>query len=350
MNHLLKHNTQSLCTLPVILLLVMCIALLASCSKAPSNSNITYTERLGNTVNAKNVKPKRVEQLKLLPPSQLNKNTVTLGILQLAGLGHCKLNILISEHNNQLGKTATAAGRLKYQISFIQSAQACLNTLDKNSDIYSKILAAKTQKENHLIQYFNSMLFNEPELNRTWAGTNNELSTQAAGFSDTQQALSQLVTIKQHITSREFSKINTDSIFIALEQLNKYQFNQLLIQSARQQIAFNNSATSFVKTLNLRDICPTGKNKKTAKIVSNVFQKFFLGEIQPYQAQLTGYLEVLQPLYNQLWFKEEITSEPINDLTKTNSPNNLLNQLKNSAKNHVVWWQTFYKTCEISPI
>ena len=124
----------------------------------------------------------------------------------------------------------------------------------------------------------------------------------------------------------------------------------MLIQSARQQIAFNNSATSFVKTLNLRDICPTGKNKKTAKIVSNVFQKFFLGEIQHYQAQLTGYLEVLQPLYNQLWFKEEITSEPINDLTKTNSPNNLLNQLKNSAKNHVVWWQTFYKTCEISPI
>ncbi|PLT23642.1 DUF3080 family protein, partial [Pseudoalteromonas sp. MelDa3] len=266
------------------------------------------------------------------------------------GISQCKLNVLISEHNNQLGKTASAAGQLKYQINFIKSAQVCLNTLDKNSPSYTKILAAKNYKETHLMHFFNTMLFKEPELNRTWQLTSNELTTEPAGFSDTVLALKQLVLIKQQIKAKEFSEINSNSIFSALEQLNKFQFNQALIQSVRKQVVLNNNATQFVKTLNFNTLCPQGKNNKNAKIISNVFQKFYLKEIQPYQAQLTGYLEALQPLYNELWFNESISSPQINNLVKTDSASNLLNLLKSSAKKHVVWWQVFYKTCEISPI
>ena len=131
--------------------------------------------------------------------------------------------------NSNLGKTASAAGQLKYQINFIKSAQVCLNTLDKNSPSYTKILAAKNYKETHLMYFFNTMLFKEPELNRTWQLTTNELTTEPAGFSDTVFALKQLVLIKQQIKAKEFSTINSDSIFSALEQLNKFQFNQALL-------------------------------------------------------------------------------------------------------------------------
>ena len=95
---------------------------------------------------------------------------------------------------------------------------------------------------------------------------------------------------------------------------------------------------------------PVGKNKDKAKIMNNIFQKFYLSQIQPYQAQLIGFLEVLQPLLNQLWYQERVTTNEINQLIKANSNTNLLNQLKSSAKQHVIWWQEFYKTCEISPI
>ncbi|MEI8669372.1 MULTISPECIES: DUF3080 family protein [unclassified Pseudoalteromonas] len=350
MNHSLPSKLIIKRSLPVVILLLVSVFTLTSCSKAPSSINNTYITRLSDTLNTSPITPVVLEQLKLTRPSVLSESKITLSIVELAGLTRCRLNILISEHNNQLGKTATAASQLKYQINFIQSADNCLNTLDDNTAIYSKISDAKNQKQAHLMHYFNTMLFKEPELNRTWLLTSNELSMQPAGYSDTVEALTQLVTIKKQIKSQQFSQVNTDSLFNALEQLNKYRFNQALVQSARQQIALNNSATQFVKTISFGDLCPTGKNKKEAKIISNVFQKYYLKQIQPYQAQLTGYLEVLQPLYNRLWFEENITVKQINYLIDENSPNNLLNQLKGSAVEHVVWWQKFYKTCEISPI
>ncbi|WP_231612806.1 DUF3080 family protein [Pseudoalteromonas sp. NZS11_1] len=347
--HSIKTNKLSLKTLPAAML-VMCFLTLTGCNKPRSSINATYIERLSSTVNTSTTEPVPLKQLPLLQPTPIAQSDLTLSIVELAGISQCKLNVLISEHNNQLGKTASAAGQLKYQINFIKSAQVCLNSLDKNSPSYTKILAAKNYKQIHLMHFFNIMLFKEPELNRTWQLTSNELTTEPAGFSDTVYALKQLVLIKQQINAKEYSEINSDSIFSALEQLNKFQFNQALIQSARKQVVLNNNATQFVKTLNFNTFCPQGKNNKNAKIISNVFQKFYLKEIQPYQAQLTGYLEALQPLYNELWFNESISSPQINNLVKTGSTSNLLNLLKSSAKKHVVWWQGFYKTCEISPI
>ena len=328
----------------------MSLVLLTSCTKAPSSVNDTYLQRLANTLNLESDEPPPLVPLKLNSPPVLNKAKITLGIVELAGISRCNLNVVISEHNNQLGKTATAAGRLKYQIDFIQEAEQCLSTLEIDSPVYKKINEAKEQKQAHLMHYFNLMLFKEPELNRTWSLTSSELSSKAAGFSDTQAALNKLITIKNQIKSNDFNKINTDNIYSALEQLNKFRFNQILIQSVRQQIVLNHLATQLVTTLNLDEMCISGRNKKTAKIISNVFQKFYLDQIQPYQASLTGYLEVLQPMYYQLWFEQSVTPEQINKLLAPNSQHNLLNQLKTSAVDHVVWWQKFYKTCEISPI
>ena len=331
-------------------ILAVCCAVLAGCSKAPSNTYQTYIARLSNTLEAQAPGLSKPEVISpLLPPNTL-LNTTTISLIELASLSHCKLSLLISEHNNQLGKTAGHAGVLKYQIEFVQNAQQCLSTLEPDSAVYKTLLKAKTHKEQTLNHYFNLMLYNEFELKNTWQASSSELSASPAGFSDTVAAMQQLALIKQHILNKHYLKINSADIFNALEQLNKYRFNQLLIYSARLQIAFNNSATRFIESQSIDEICPAGKNKKIATIVSNVFQKYFLKEIQPYQANLAGYLETLLPLYNQLWFDQAITNKQINTLIALDSQNNLLNQLKGSAKKHVTWWQNFYKTCEISPV
>lgn len=324
--------------------------LLVGCTKNPSEINNTYLTRLSSTLNVPTAQITPLQQLALNPLANTSQPNITIGITELAGISQCNLNILISEHNNQLGKTATAATLLKYQIEFIQSAQSCLDTLDKQSNIYSKIHAATQQKQHALITYFNAMLLREPELNRTWQLSSQELPLAPAGYSDTLSALKQLTTIKNHIKNEQITTINSAHILAALGVLNKYKFNQQLIHSARTQIALNNSATQFVSTLNINEICPKGKNKQQAQIVSNIFNTFYLKQIQPYQAQLTGYLETLQPLYVQLWYAEPILTDNINALLNPDSNQNLLKQLKSSAKTHVTWWQKFYKTCEISPI
>ncbi|WP_409425233.1 MULTISPECIES: DUF3080 family protein [unclassified Pseudoalteromonas] len=349
MNHLFSLKQSINNTLPLSWLQAVCCVFLFGCSEQPSEANKTYLSRLSSTLQVPEPNTNSLQQLTLIEPVKALQPAIKIGITELAGISQCKLNVLISEHNNQLGKTATAASQLKYQIDFIQSAQNCLNSLDKQSKIYNKIAAAKTQKQAQLTQFFNNMLFSEPELNSSWQLTGQELNTQPAGFSDTVEGLKKLTTIKQLIENQNSMAINSDDILSALEPLNRYKFNQQLIQAAREQISLNHAATQFVNTLTLEDICPKGKNKQQAKIVSNIFNKYYLKQIQPYQAQLSGYLETLQPMYLKLWFNQAVSSEEINALLDP-SANNLLTQLKSSAKEHVIWWQKFYKTCEISPI
>jgi hypothetical protein len=353
MNHLLanKLNLNNIKQLVLVcILLILTATMLSACTEAPSNTNNTYIKRLENITDNKSEDLPALNSLKLNPLTELNNSKITLGIVELAGISSCNLNVVISEHNNQLGKTATAAGRLKYQIDFIQHANSCLASLDKTSVTYKKISEAKNQKQADLLHYFNAALIEEPELNRTWSLTASELSKEPAGFSDTIEAMRKLTAIKAQLAQAQFDKINTDAIYQALETLNKYRFNQSLIKSVRQQIRLNKIASGLVHNINLSTLCPVGKNKDKAKIMNNIFQKFYLSQIQPYQAQLIGFLEVLQPLLNQLWYQERVTTNEINQLIKANSNINLLNQLKSSAKQHVIWWQEFYKTCEISPI
>ncbi len=350
MNHPCKFSSLLITPLPIRCLLVVCLLLLSGCSKQPSDTYHTYVARLANTLEQQPPRSLPLQQLRLTSPVAIEEPSDTLSILQLASLSHCQLGGLISERNNQLGKTATAASTFKYQVEFIQSAAQCLQTLNSTSTIYNTIASATAYKQRYLMHYFNSMLFKEPELNQTWQLTSRELSTAAAGYSDTLAAMTTLVAIKQHIAAQQFSAIDTHALFNALEQLNKYRFNQLLIQSARTQIALNDRASQFLRSVDIATLCPKGKSNQSAQILSNIFKKFYLADIQPYQAQLTGYLETLQPLYTELWFKQPISSEPINTLLAFEQNSNLLKQLKSSAKNHVVWWQTFYKTCEISPI
>ncbi|KTF08869.1 DUF3080 family protein [Pseudoalteromonas sp. 10-33] len=353
MNHLLAntlnlHYTKQLVS--VCILLILATTVLSACTEAPSNINNTYIERLENITDKKSEDLPVLKSMKLNPLSELKNNKITLGIVELAGISSCNLNVVISEHNNQLGKTATAAGRLKYQIDFIQHANSCLASLEKSSATYKKIREAKNQKQANLLHYFNAALIEEPELNRIWSLTASELSKEPAGFSDTIEAMQKLTAIKAQLAQSQFDEINADAIYQALETLNKYRFNQSLIKSVRQQIRLNQSATNLVENIDLNTLCPKNKNKNKAKIMNNIFQKYYLSQIQPYQAQLIGFLEVLQPLLNQVWYKEPVTTDAINELLAPHSKTNLLNQLKSSAKQHVIWWQEFYKTCEISPI
>ena len=93
------------------------------------------------------------------------------------------------------------------------------------------------------------------------------------------------------------------------------------------------------------ELCPANKNKQKAQTLSNVFKKFYLEQLQPYQSFLVGRLETLQPLYQQIWHDTEMGK-----FVDSDSNAAILQSLKRSAKSHVTWWQGFYRTCEISPL
>lgn len=323
--------------------------LLSACSDKPSDTYNEYQQRLASTTD-----------VKFLPATQLHNLNIeytehktakqTISLVQLAQLNHCPLNGLIAGHNNQLGKVATPSSELIYQIRFIQLAKACITTIKNKPKILNALQNATADKKAQLHTSFTKLLYREPELKNTWLLSNFELDNHLSGLVETEQALQQLVNIKVAITTNDYQRIDTEQIFPALEVLNKFNFNQALISSIRKQINLNNDTRIYLESLQLEDFCAANKNKQKATILSNIFKKYYLSQLQPYQAQLTGALERLMPLYKTLWLTPSQNAPLALQPLLSDSPDNLLYSLKSSAKAHVKWWQVFYKTCEISPI
>ena len=326
--------------------------LISACSDKPTDINEQYQQRLATALNKPFPETAKFANLKLAPIANNNESTQSqqLSILQLAQLSHCKLNTLIAEHNSQLGKVATAAGKLTYQIQFIQLAPSCLKKLNSESKSYQAIKHELANKKQQLLKQFNHLLYNDPELKRTWQLTSYALDNNLAGLVETELALQKLLTLKQQIIQQQYTQIDSQALYPLLSVLRKFNFNQALVSAVRQQTYYNHSTSRYLASLDLSALCNPLKNKRQAQIVSNVFKKYYLAQLQPYQAQLSGALERLMPLYQQLWLGSTTNQPELAALLQQHQPNNVLTAFKDSAKTHVTWWQKFYKTCEISPI
>ncbi|MFY8328326.1 DUF3080 family protein [Pseudoalteromonas sp. ZZD1] len=334
----------------VYLTMLVSILLTTGCSEQPSDTYNEYQSRLANSLSSPIPTHAELNNIKLNFQPLAKQTKLNVSILQLAQLNSCALSTLIAEHNSQLGKVATPATKLIYQIEFIKAAPICLRTLDKTSNSYQQIQAAMRHKKSQLKTYFTQFLYAEAELKQSWLLTPYELDTNLNGLVETELALQQLANIKNQITAEQYQQINTHHIYKSLEQLNRFNFNQALITAVRKQTLLNNVTTNYLADIDLTSLCNPIKNKKQAHIVSNVFKKYYLTQLQPYQAQLTGALERLMPLYRALWLQSDHVDNALVPMLQPSQSNNLLNGLKQSAREHVIWWQKFYKTCEISPI
>ena len=286
----------------------------------------------------------------LVPAVSQLESQFQISILELGSLGHCKLSNLVAKRNNQLGKTQVASERFKYQIQFIKFANECLNdSLTKDEALKDTLKSAVLEKQQSLMSEFNYMLFNEAELKGLLQLTSDFLPANSNKYSSASalEALDNLVNIRKQITNQNIDSIDTLSITASLEKLHQNRFIRQLLSSAQLQIAYNQQFTVWVSGFDyMNSVCREGKSKKEAQILNTIFNKFYLNKIQGYQADLTGLLEVTSPMLFELWQSHPELSE----LVDVESKNSLLNQLKQTSKEHVIWWQNYYKACDIRPL
>ena len=321
-----------------------CVALIA-CTPSSGDVNHTYAQRLENVLKTESFKLSKPSTLTVNHFSENTEDKSTIGMLELAQLRQCKLATLIAEHNNQLGKTATPANVLSYQIKFIQSANECLESFDEQGEVVEKIKLTAVQKQANLSNYFKAMLLNESEFKQSWQLSSTHIDENTAGFSETVSAMEQIAKLNNQINTGKINAIEPEQIINQLEVLNRFKYNKLVISAARVQTHYNRQITALLMQYSKDELCPANKNKQKAQTLSNVFKKFYLEQLQPYQSFLVGRLETLQPLYQQIWHDTEMAQ-----FVDSDSNAAILQSLKHSAKSHVAWWQGFYRRCEISPL
>ena len=318
---------------------------LIACTPSSGDVNHTYAQRLENVLKTKSFKLSKPSTITVNHFTENTEDKATIGMLELAQLRQCKLATLIAEHNNQLGKTATPANILSYQIKFIQSAKKCLESFEEQDELVEKIKLTAVQKQANLANYFKAMLLNESEFKQSWQLSSTHIDENTAGFSETVSAMEQIAKLNNQINTGKINAIEPEQIINQLEVLNRFKYNKLLISAARVQTHYNQQLTALLMKYSKDDLCPANKNKQKAQTLSNVFKKFYLEQLQPYQSFLVGRLETLQPLYQQIWRDTELAQ-----FVDSDSNDAILQSLKHSAKRHVAWWQGFYRTCEISPL
>ncbi|MBS3796544.1 DUF3080 family protein [Pseudoalteromonas sp. BDTF-M6] len=337
-----------------LLLIFSTLIILGGCSDPSSARYNEYQYRLGKylTIDQQaqvRLTPWQRLHSEPLPPSQ------NISLLALADINHCRLATHIAARNNQLGKVASASERFKYHIRFIQLVDPCLAHDQSNAlseELRSALEAEKRFKITHAKQAFNLMLSQEPELTRLFTLAARELDyDEQAGRAASAEALTTLADVANAVAKEDWQAIDAKAITPALAKLNGNDYVRKLLTGARQQIALNNHLTSQLAGVSLTtEVCRPGRHSDAAGILHNIFNLFFLKELQGYQGQLSGSLEEFTPLLAQVWQFTGSDSDIRRSLIGTQEQASLLARLKASSRNHVRWWQGFYKQCDISPV
>ncbi|ESP92532.1 MULTISPECIES: DUF3080 family protein [Pseudoalteromonas] len=324
------------------LLLIALSTVLLGCTPAPSDTNQTYTERLGKVFDTDGLS---IEALSVLPHSAIDKpkSSYTISVIDLAKLGHCRVSTHIANHNNQLGKLAKPSEQFKYALNFIAYAQACIDDDRTPKDVQQALELARQEKLAQLYPMLAYVFTHEKELTQFFTLTFSEVQRETSqGEIHALEALNTLTSLIKDLN--EPNKANGTMLTDALEKLNNNSYVQSLITSTRVQIAWNKTTTAWLSSLALeRKVCPAGKNKKRAQVLNNVFQKFYIQDIQAYQSQLAKRLHDIEPHFQT--FTDKFGGQ---DYPNVVTP--LIAELKQSAKSHVYWWQNFYKVCKVSPL
>ena len=329
-------------------LLISSFLILSACTEHAVDINEDYKARLKTVLGDTPDKPV-LSNIQVPDVSQL-ESQFQISILELGSLDHCKISNLVAKRNNQLGKTQVASERLKYQIQFIKFANDCLNDpLTKDEALKDTLNNATFEKQQNLMREFDYMLFNEAELKGLLQLTSDFLPVDSNQYSSASalEALDNLANIRKQIANQKPDFIDASSITISLEKLHQNRFIKQLLSSAQVQITYNRQLTTWISDFDyMNTVCKEGKSKKDAQILNTIFNKFYLNKIQGYQADLTGLLEKSSPVLFELWQAYPELAK----LVDVKNDNSLLNQLKISSKNHVIWWQKFYKACDIRPL
>ena len=339
-------------------LIGLSILILTGCNQPPSKAILEeYGHRLMNVLDKPTIDFQHADTPSLPGVRELSQNTTTfkISLLEAISFRTCGLDQLIGEKNSSLGKVYTPSQRFIYEASFIQAATQCLNVYppaDKKYQLLHPIVEKKKQ-EIHL--HFQNMMLTDKGLYHLWFSGMNEIQPGKEAGADRSLWVDSMMFFIEQSKAIEKGKIQHISIHTIEQQISNmshsaflpslmtslrksahilHQINQSLIQ--HQEIAY----------------CRKGqKPRKHQLYLQNVFRKFYIGQVQPYLAQLDRLSYMTHPYIEAVYLQAGIP-EPFQDYVQNIfiHPDSHERKLRQEAKKHVTWWQGFFQSCNLTPM
>ena len=278
-----------------------------------------------------------------------------LGMLDFLSLYGCELQYVIGEKNSVMGKVMQPLNRLRYELRFIEAAEACLPEITREGVKESLNEAIESKKETLPIVLWNATWgVREIESLFTLAKGDYPIEPEGQPVSDLAIDANRLNEVAEKLLNGSYDQ---ELGFLGEVQQRwqaEYRAGQL-INSARLLIARLGDASELLEArISGRPLCIGGKPNNQSSIVQSMFFSVYIEKIQPYMSDIRqGRDSLIQPLGELATMQLKTMPESFNrwyerHLAMTGE-RSLWQQLDTAMAEHTRLWQTLLEQCGLRP-
>ncbi len=258
--------------------------------------------------------------------------SITLGLLESYELRHCQLFELIAQRNSSLGKVQDQFRNYQYQNQLIRGLNRCLAHPEISPSLKTKLSDILAQKRQQHVLHLSNLLF----ISDTMRSQLVSYQWIDQGMYDhANQVIQALSVISSTVTgsnSNERSIVTTQQTLETVPLLGSLSYS--LINASQWLKVINQQLYSN----DTKITCGAQRDTTKLTYLRNVFDKFYVRQIQPYLAQL-----------DQLYFR----LQPSIQILSTTHPNYQYplaqqhQRFHRQSERHANYWQQLFKRCGI---
>lgn len=260
----------------------------------------------------------------------------TVGLVDALQLSKCHLMELVAQRNTVLGKVQDQFRSLEYEVALLSGLKSCLATNKLNAELNQDLQRIFTIKWQELPVHITNTLYSSDALYANAFSTNWYTKETNQGLYSLQSALQELSSL--HTLYGKGVLPEYFDILSYQEEIEKYDQLGRISHSLQSATAYLHSSTQQLKQYDSIIFC--GKNRDSTKYrrLKNVFQKYYLGEIQPYLADLNSAYHTLSPHIDILY--------TVNLDNRYHHPvQSAYTEYKQATIHHAQYWMSLFKRC-----
>ncbi|MEY4684418.1 MAG: hypothetical protein RLZ25_877 [Pseudomonadota bacterium] len=347
------------------ILVVLFVTVLSGCGQAgpPEKVFERLLERVSNVTEVPLNPLERTEPLPSYPRPRdlvLPLDDMRVGFFTYLGLGRCGLVGEVSARNSSLGKLQAPTSRLLYERRFLYQLKNCIQDLQQSNEAKQKkflteVQSIANQKAASLPVVFWNATFGSPEFRILLSTRSEALPIQS------RSSATELVSALRFISAqgRELQSVQDSKEQSILE--SKYYILQSsklvgqLLQGMVVTTEYMQQGSELLETVaEQRKICPMGRKTVKGDYFFNVFQKFYIGEAQPYMSLIHTQARLLVEAIDEL-VKEQKVEIPdafqsfYNHTLNPGSDSSAWSKFNKALSRHTIAWQSALKQCDLMP-
>ena len=342
------------------------LLLLAACNPAPVGLEqvADYRQRVANTLKSPLPAPVLAAPTWQLPPLRelrIEVPSQSLSLLDAIRLDQCQAGSLIAERNSSLGKLQQGLVRYYHDYQLLQALYICAAQLEQQGqlELAQKVSDLSRNKAANMTQLKLQALVSDPSIRQSLRLADRPLAkVDPAQLAPLLTALQQVYLLlnaplpapnaafnQEQQSELSIAPVALDELEQALQLLEQSPYLSQLWRALYDQQQYLQQLTPLVQDLSAAAGCLSAGTPSRALVLRNVFVQYFSGPVQQHFAGLIRQAQQIAPLLTML----DSPEAPQAWLTHLRQINALPDQLTDTTRNHVRYWQQFFSDCGFTP-